>query len=462
MAKGRKFMVHVIKQTLEDTIFIKKMMIIALPIALQGLLNSIVNLIDNLMIGQLGETSIAAVGLANKVFFVFSLLIFGVCSGSGVLSAQFWGKQNIKEMKNVLGMALLIVLIGALLFTVPSLIKPELVMRIFTTSEDTITEGANYLTIAALTYPLSAISNAYAATLRASNRVKAPMFISMGAIIINIIGNYILIFGKFGAPAMGVAGAAMGTVIARSFEMVTILIVSYVTKSSAAAKISELFCFNKKFTALFFKTAAPVIANEFMWGLGTAMYSLVYGRMGDGAVAAVTIAGTITDLIIVFFQGTSNACAIILGNLMGANRLNDAEDYGKKFICMQFLLSITLAIVMVLTRWQFIRLFKVTQSVALDISRCIIMFALFMPAKMFNYVNVVGILRSGGDTTYCLFLDCSGIWILAIPLAFIGGLVLKLPIYIVFGMVLLEEVYKFTLGIRRYRQKKWLKNITIN
>ncbi len=455
-------MIHSIKETFRDTIFLKKVTVIALPIALQGLLNSIVNLVDNLMIGQLGETSIAAVGLANKVFFVFSLLVFGVCSGSSVLSAQFWGKQNIKDMKKVLGMALLIVVTCSILFALPAVLNPELVMRIFTTSQVTIAEGAKYLTVAAFTYPLIAVSNAYGATLRAANRVKAPMFISFGAIVINIICNYILIFGKFGAPVLGVAGAAAGTVIARSFEVITILIVSYVTKSPAAAKIKELFYFKKDFVILFFTTAAPVIANEFMWGLGTAIYSLAYGRMGDGAVAAITVASTITDLLIVFFQGTSNACAIILGNLMGANRLDAAEDYGRKFIWVQLFLSIVVAIIMVGTRWWFIGLFNVTDTVAHDISKCILMFGLFMPMKMFNYVNVVGILRSGGDTKYCLFLDCSGIWILAIPLAFIGGLVLKLPIYIVFGMVMLEEVYKFFLGIHRYKQKKWLKNLTIN
>ncbi len=455
-------MIHSIKETFRDTIFLKKVTVIALPIALQGLLNSIVNLVDNLMIGQLGETSIAAVGLANKVFFVFSLLVFGVCSGSSVLSAQFWGKQNIKDMKKVLGMALLIVVTCSILFALPAVLNPELVMRIFTTSQATIAEGAKYLTVAAFTYPLIAVSNAYGATLRAANRVKAPMFISFGAIVINIICNYVLIFGKFGAPVLGVAGAAAGTVIARSFEVITILIVSYVTKSPAAAKIKELFYFKKDFVILFFTTAAPVIANEFMWGLGTAIYSLAYGRMGDGAVAAITVASTITDLLIVFFQGTSNACAIILGNLMGANRLDAAEDYGRKFIWVQLFLSIVVAIIMVGTRWWFIGLFNVTDTVAHDISKCILMFGLFMPMKMFNYVNVVGILRSGGDTKYCLFLDCSGIWILAIPLAFIGGLVLKLPIYIVFGMVMLEEVYKFFLGIHRYKQKKWLKNLTIN
>lgn len=450
-----------VAETFRDTIFVRKVSVIALPIALQGLLNSIVNLVDNLMIGQLGETSIAAVGLANKVFFVFSLLVFGICSGSSVLSAQFYGKNDIKSMRQVLGIALTLILGCSLLFLIPAIVNPKIVMRIFTTSEQTIAEGARYLAIAAISYPLTGISNCYGATLRAANRVKAPMFISGGAILINVTLNYILIFGNFGAPAMGVAGAAIATLTARTFEAIAILFVSYLTKGPAAASLAEMFRFRLQFLKSFFATAFPVILNEFMWGLGTTIYSLVYGRMGDGAVAAITIATTITDLLVVFFQGTSNACAIILGNEMGADHLDRASDYGRKFIWLQLVMSIVIGVIMVITRWPFIQLFNVSESVAADISLCILVFGAFMPAKMFNFVNVVGILRSGGDTKYCLFLDCSGVWLIAIPLVFIGGLLLKLPIYAVFGLVMVEEIYKAVLGIKRYKEKKWLKNLTI-
>lgn len=449
-----------VKKTFSDVVFLKKVLQVALPIAMQGLLNSIVNLVDNLMIGNLGETSIAAVGLANKVFFVFSLLVFGVCSGSGVLSAQFWGKRDLKNMRRTLGMALTIVISCSLLFVIPSVTNPHIVMRIFTESESTIAEGCKYLSIAALTYPLIAISNAYAATLRAANCVKAPMYVSLVTIMINVCLNYILIFGHFGFEAMGVAGAATATLTARSFEAIALVTIVYVTKSPAACRISELFGFDLRFTRLFAVTAAPVIANEFMWGLGTTIYSLVYGRMGDGAVAAVTIATTITDLLIVFFQGTSNACAVILGNELGADHLERAESYAKKFVVLQLLASFVIAILMVIVSPYFIDLFAISQQVMVDVRLCILMFALFMPIKMYNYVNIVGILRSGGDTKYCLFLDCFGVWAIGIPLAFIGGLWLEFPIWVVFALVMFEEFFKMVLGIRRYKKKIWLRNLT--
>ena len=180
-------------------------------------------------------------------------------------------------------------------------------------------------------------------------------------------------------------------------------------------------------------------------------------------MAAITIATTIQDIVVVLFQGLSAATAVILGNEMGAGQLKRAEVYARNFFILQFLVTVATALFCAGMRWSFISLYQpgISDQVAMSVSRCIIVFALFMPFKMFNYVNVVGVLRSGGDTAMCLFIDTSGVWFIGIPLAFIGGLVLKQPIHIVYGMVLLEEVYKAFIGYFRYRQKKWLRNLTV-
>ena len=330
-------MVKVIQDTkdmIRDRIFLRKALLIALPVALQGMLNTIVNLVDTLMIGQLGETTIAAVGLANKVFFVFSLLVFGVVSGSGVLAAQYWGNQDVKNIRKVTGLALLIALTGSILFVVPSIICPETI--IFTNSQGAIQVGAAYLAVAALSYPFTAITNTYVAMLRAVGRVKAPVIISCMTILINIGLNYTLIFGHFGAPKMGAVGAAIATLTARIVESGAILAVTYGSRSPVAGKLGELFGYSKTFIHQFVATASPVIANEFIWGLGTTMYSLAYGRMGDNAVAAITIATTIQDIVVVLFQGLSAATAVILGNEMGAGKLKQAEKYAKNAIFCDF------------------------------------------------------------------------------------------------------------------------------
>ena len=450
------------RNMLDDKKFIKKAIAIAIPITFQLLLNTTLNFIDILMIGSLGETTIAAVGLANKVFFVFSLLLFGICSGSSILTSQYFGKKDIKSIRRVLGISLVIGLIGSIFFVIPGILCPKLVMNIFTPSTNTIAIGASYLAIVAISYPLTAITNVYTAVLRSINEVRLPVVISLVSIFINIVLNYTLIFGHFGAPALGVQGAALGTLIARIIECLSILTIIYIKNGPAAAKIKELIDFNKEFTKKFFITGTPVIINEFMWGLGVTMYSLVYGRMGDGAVAAITITQNVEQIITVMFQGIGSATAVILGNELGANKLEKADIHAKYLIVMQLVLSLVMGVVCFLIKMPLIRLFSVSEFVALDISKCLIVFIIYLPFKMFNLVNIVGVLRSGGDTKAALFLDVTGVWIIGIPLAFLGGIFLGLPIYIVYAMVMFEEVYKFILGIRRYRQKKWLKNIVGN
>ena len=203
------------KDLFDDKKFLKKTVAIGIPIAIQALLNTTLNLVDTMMIGTLGQSAIAAVGLANKVFFVFTLLLFGVVSGSSILTAQYWGKRDVKNIRRVLGISVIIGLLGSIIFMLSGLLIPKLVMRIFTPSENTIAVGASYLVIVALSYPLTAITNCYISLLRATNRVKAPVFISVVAIGVNVILNYTFIFGNFGAPRLEVQGAAIATVIAR-------------------------------------------------------------------------------------------------------------------------------------------------------------------------------------------------------------------------------------------------------
>jgi putative MATE family efflux protein len=448
-----------LKNIAEDKKFIRKTIAITIPITLQALLNTSLNLVDNVMIGSLGQSSIAAVGLANKVFFVFTLLLFGIVSGSSILTAQYFGKNDIKNIRKVLGMSLIIGLIGSVLFVIPSLICPEIVMSIFTPNENTIKIGASYLAIAAISYPLTAITNVYIALLRGVNQVKAPVLVTLVSIFLKVILNSILIFGPLGMPALGVRGEAIATLIARIFECMCILSIVYLEKGPAAAKFKELISINKEFMKLYFSTVSPVIINEFMWGLGVTIYSLVYGRMGDAAVAAVTISQTVEQIVTVIFQGISAATAVILGNELGANKLKDAEIHSRYFIILQFIFALIMGVICFFIRIPLIRLFNVTDIVGVDISKCLIFFILYLPFKSFNWVNIVGILRSGGDTKAALTLDITGVWCVGIPLAYLGGILLGLPIYFVYAMVALEEIYKFIFGFRRYKKKIWLKNL---
>lgn len=439
--------------------FMRKTISLALPVTAQALLNNVLNMVDTLMIGQLGESTIAAVGLANKVFFVFSLVLFGICSGAGILAAQYYGEDDIPNLRRVLGMTLLLGVGASVLFLLPAVFVPGFVMRIFTPSQEAIAIGSAYLVLVCLSYPFTAITQGYIAILRAANQVVAPVVISVISILVNVLLNYGLIFGKLGLPRLGVVGAATATLTARILECLLLLLVVYLKKGPAAARLGELLALPRCFVKLFFRTASPVIANEFMWSLGVTLYSLVYGRMGDGPVAAITICQSVEQVFQVAFQGLSAATAVILGNLLGAGELKKAEGYAKHFILLQLIVSLVMMAACAASMELLIGMFSVSHEVAGFVRGCFWVFILYQPAKNFNLINIVGILRSGGDTKAALFLDATGVWLIGIPLAYLGGIVLQLPISVVYAMVTAEEVYKLLLGFARYRQKKWLKKI---
>ncbi len=461
---------EMIKNMLKDKSFLQRTFAITLPIALQNLLNNVLNLVDTVMISGLGEASIAGVGLANKVFFVFTLLLFGITSGSSVLASQYYGKRELLNIRRVLKLSLSLAVGGSMVFAIAGLFFPKLVMRIFTPSSQTIALGAAYLSIIAISYPLTAISQSYVAILRSMHYVKLPVLITTISIITNVFFNYAFIFGNFGMPKLGVAGAALATMIARVVECAVLLIIVYRKKAGDGSvgdfihtkydktQSKEPFL-SRAFVNKYFITASPVIANEFMWGLGVTLYSLVYGRMGDAAVAATTITSTVENLILVFFFGLCNAAAVVLGNEMGADRLNQAEEHAKQYMIMILMLTILGAALTFAVKGPILLLFGMTAEVNHYISLCLTSFALCMPIRMTNALIIVAILRSGGDTRAALFLDVSSVWLIGIPMAVLGGLVLQLPVHIVYTMILAEEVYKVILGFMRYKKKKWLKNI---
>ncbi|HHT97407.1 MAG TPA: MATE family efflux transporter [Clostridiales bacterium] len=462
-----------IKTLLKDKRFLRKTIVITIPIALQNLLNNLLNLIDVLMIGKIDQTSIAAVGLANRVFFVFILLTFGICSGSAILASQYWGKRETYNIKRVLYISLFIGILGSLIFVIPSVIFPEKVMAIFTPDKKMIKIGATYLAIVSISYPMTAIANAYMSVLRSMNSVKPSVIVTLIAILTNVVFNYLLIFGNFGFPELGVAGAALATLLARAMECILILIYVYTRKlgksdiaSFIRSKADQVkkgmpkpTIFERNFLEKYMHTATPVILNEFIWGLGVTMYALVYGRMSENATAAITITQTVEQLVLVLFMGICSAAAVVLGNELGANNMDRAERYAKNYISLLVLLSIAFSFMTILFRWQIISIFNVTEEVANYINLCLIIFSLYMPIKMLNTLIIIAILRSGGDTRYCLLLDISSVWFIGIPMAVLGGLILKFPIYIVYAMILMEEAYKFIMSFYRYKKKKWLRNI---
>ena len=378
-----------------------------LPIIIEQILNSFMGMVDTVMVSNVGSAAISAVSLVDSINNLVIQVFSAMAAGAAIVCSRFIGAKDRNGCNRAARQVVLTVFIISMAIMVFGLIfRVPLLRVVFGAIEPEVMENAMiYFMITVVSYPFLALFNAGAAFFRAESNAKLPMFVAAGTNILNIAGNAVFIFGM----NMGVAGAACATLIARCIELILVLGYVYGKKLALACGPRGMFGWSKSFIFRFVETSAPVIANEFMWGLGTTMYSLAYGRMGDDAVAAITIATTIQDIAVVLFQGLSAATAVILGHELGAGHIKQAEKYATQFFILQFLVTVTADILLVLGRWKIIGIYNITPQVAQDVNRCLLVFALYMPAKMFNYVNVVGVLRSGGDTKMCLFLDTSGV-----------------------------------------------------
>lgn len=448
-------------EMLRDKVFLRKTLFIAGPIAMQSMINMLINLTDILMVGRLGGTAISSVGLANKVFFVFALLVFGIASGSGILSSQYYGNNDIKNIRKVLGLGLIIAVTAAMFFVFSCIFIPETLMSLFSSDENVVQLGVIYLSLVCISYPFTSITNLYTASLRAMQQVKLSIVVSIITICTNITLNYIFIFGHLGLPAMGVRGAATATIIARVLETFWTILGLYIIKHPLYCNIKDMFGYSKNLLRQFFDTSAPVIANEFMWGLGTTIYFTVYGHMGENSSTAITIANTVQDVIIVASHGLAGATVVMLGNALGEGNLNRAKLYSKYFHVLPIIIGIAIGIISISIRNYIIMFYDINDFVKTEVKLCLLVFGLYAPLRVMAMVNIVGILRSGGDTKMCFLLDVSSVWLVGIPLAYLGGYVLKLPIHLVYAMVMAEEIYKTILGFFRYRQYKWLRNLNV-
>ena len=434
---------------------------IGLPVSIQNLINTAVNMVDTFMIGSLGDDYVSAVGLANKVFFVLNLLIFGIVSGSSVLLSQYYGKRDDTNLNKTFGFMMALSLLGSVLFTLAALIIPSNLMHIFTNSERLIELGTPYLRIVSISYIFTAFSMAASAMLRSINKTKAPMLFTIISVFINAICNYIFIFGKLGAPELLADGAAIGTIIARVVEFLLILFYLIFAKRDVKLKIKEMVHIDKPTITKNIKFALPVIINELGWGLGTTMYSVVYGHMSDDVVAAMTIATALEDLVYALLFGISCACSVIVGNQLGANDLEGAQKTAKKLLIAGIIVSAILGVILVLLIDPYIRIYKANETVILDIKKVCIAYAILMPLKTFNLIMIVGILRSGGDTLFCMIMELGCLWGVGLVLGTLGAFVFKLDVLYVFLLFEVEQLMKVIIGYFRYKQKKWVKNIVL-
>lgn len=442
-----------------DRAFFAALLKIALPITIQQLALSLLNATDVLLIGQLGDTTVAAVGLANQIFFLLNLLLFGVISGSAIFTAQFWGRRDLAGVHQVMGIGLLLGIASSLAFTALAVFAPETALSFYTRDPAVIALGSQYLRVVGLSYVVTAITYAYSAVLRSTEHVRLPTVVSVTALSLKTALGYVLIFGHLGFPPMGVVGAAVATCIARYGECAALLMLVYVRRTPAAARLSELLSANRAFVRRFLITTAPVVLEEVAWSLGITTYNAIYARIGTDSIAAVNIASTIEGLAFATFIGLANSGAIMVGNRIGADELERAAEYAGRFVRLSILFGLVSGLIILIGANPILALYKITPQTRASVHAVLTVMACVLWAKSANTVMIVGVMRSGADTRFAFAADVGPMWLVGIPLALTGAFLLHLPVYLVYVIAMTDEITKFCFSFWRVRSGRWVHRV---
>jgi len=442
-----------------DKAFFRVMLALAVPVAFQQLITAALNMLDVLMVGQLGEASVAALGLANQIFFLLILFLFGTTSGMAIFTAQYWGKGDTENIRKVLGICLTMAISVAALFSLAANLIPERLMSFYTADPEVVKLGSSYLRIVSLSYVLMAISVSYISVLRSITQVTMTVIVSVCALCLKTVLGYSLIFGHFGLPALGVRGAAIGTASGWAFECVLLLIMVYFKKTPLAGNPLTFFHFNRSFLSNVLRTSMPAALNEVIWSFGITTYNAVYAHIGTNAIAAININATIEELVFVLFIGLGNACSVMVGNKIGEKDKDTAFEYSRRFTILGVTLSIVGGVLVFFIRDVVVGLYQLSPSAAFNLRNIMLVYALSAWLRVFNFMLFIGALRAGGDTRYAMFTELFSIWLIGVPTALIGGFVLHYPVYIVYALVLLEEAFKALIIVRRYHSRKWIHDL---
>ena len=440
--------------------FYRTVIALVVPMALQNLINVGVTAADVIMLGAVGEDALSGASLAGQVQYIMTLFLFGLTSGATVLTAQYWGKGDKDAIEKILGIAVKTAVFVTALFTAAALAIPGLLLRIFTSDPVVIAEGIKYLRIVAFTYVMIGITQAYLYIMRSVERVIVATVVYLLSLICNIIMNSIFIFGLFGLPAMGVSGAALGTLCARILEVVLVAGYARFFNKDIKLRLRYVIHTDKVLFGDFMKYALPVVINEVMWGLGTAANTAILGHMGSPVVAANSVAQVARQLATVVSFGLSSAAAIYLGKTIGEKRMEHARAYAKRFIGLSLIMGV-LGGAVILIASPVASAFLSLSAEAKDYLR--IMFfvmSYFVVGQAFNTTMVVGIFRSGGDTRFGLILDVSTMWCCSILLGFLAAFVFKLSVPVVYMILMSDEIIKIPITSWRYRSCKWLRDVT--
>ncbi|MBP5378942.1 MAG: MATE family efflux transporter [Ruminococcus sp.] len=438
----------------------KKLFTIVAPIAFQYFMMSLVSASDAFMLGFLDQDSLSASSLAGQVAFVFSLFFMAFISGCNVLAAQYWGKEDHQTVEKVLAMTMRYSLLVGALFTLGALFFPQHIMRIFTNDPELVRLGGVYLRTVALSYILGGFSQTYFGIMKVCDCAGLSSLIGSLSVVFNIIANGLLIFGIGPFPEMGIAGAALATVLARAFECVFILAVMLRGKCPPL-RVGMMFRLNEP--ALhkdYVKYTIPILLNQLGWGGGVTMYSVIMGRLGSDAVAANSIASIVRSMIASLCWGIAAGVGIILGGMLGRNETEEAKKAGGKFVRLSLLIGAGSGVVILAVTPIILRVITLNEQAQYYLKFMMFMAAYYIIGNALNSTVISGIFPSGGDTRFGMICDIVTLWCVVVPMGMIAAFWLKLPVLAVAFILTLDEFVKIPAVYKHYMKYKWVKNIT--
>lgn len=440
--------------------FYRSFFAIVVPIAVQQLITAAVGVADTLMLGYVSQTALAANSLAGQVQFVLNMIYFGLAAGITILSAQYWGKGDLSAVEKILAIGLKLSIGVAAVFFTGAVFFPEFVMRIYTDDVNMIAAGAEYLRVVGFSYLFLAFSQPYLSAMKSIEQVKTSTVINSVALVLNILLNATFIFGWIpGIPPLGITGVALATVIARAVELLLCIIAGERFKKLRLRP--RLFVLHSRVLWRdFIRYSLPAIGNEFVWGLAFSMYSVIMGHLGEDIVAANSIVSTMRNLASVLGFGVANGTAIILGKTIGGGDMARAEQDAKRLLWLTFLTSVLGSAVILACHPVIVSMIQLTEQAREYLQIMVWISAVYVIGPTMNTCFICGVFRAGGDSRFGFFCDIITMWVIFVPLGFIAAFIWNLPPLWVYLILSCDEFAKMPVVYFRYRQKKWLRNIT--
>ena len=435
----------------------KEIVRLALPIALQQFMTALVGACDAIMLGKLSQDAMSAVSLATQVTFVFNLFMFAFMAGENMFVAQYYGKGDYTGISQVFSLVTKICGCIAVVFLAGTLFFPEQLMRILTNEETLIALGSEYLRVIGISYVFSGIAQTFLAIMKNCGAVNMSTLINGVMVMLNIVLNAVFIFGLSGVPKMGIKGAALATVLATVVQF--LWSVGYVLCRIRAVKFSLRSC-EKKLFGRFWQKAVPLLINNLAWGIGFSMYSVIMGHLGTDAVAANGIANISKNLVVCFCLGLGNAGSIIVGNRLGADRLQEAKEAGGTLTRTAIIAGIVSGLVLIVLSPFITKMVDLTPTARGYLQKMLLICSYYIAGKSVNCMTIGGIFAAGGDSKFGMLCDSVTLWCITVPLGCICAFILKLPVMVVYFVLNLDEIIKLPVVYKHYKKYKWIKNLT--